>query len=196
MPLVPAWAADNPGERTLLVPDVIVIGDGPGGLSAALFLAKNGKDVVVFGQDKTAMHWAMLHNYLGIPQVHGSEFQRIARQQVIDHGGRIEDQRVESVRALNEGEVAPMSATALLGNMKLLVPMKGNIDLAAEKARLNRQRQKLDAELTKSRQKLKNANFVNNAPAAVVTMETERAAEFSRQLEQLDEQLARLDAVG
>ena len=48
------------------MPDVIVIGDGPGGLSAALFLAKNGKEVVVYGQDKTAMHWAMLHNYLGI----------------------------------------------------------------------------------------------------------------------------------
>lgn len=83
--------------------DVIIIGDGPGGLSAALFLAKNGKDVVVFGQDKTAMHWAMLHNYLGIPKLHGSEFQRIARQQVIDHGGRIEDQRVESVRAVDGG---------------------------------------------------------------------------------------------
>jgi flavin-dependent dehydrogenase len=40
------------------MPDVIVIGDGPGGLSAALFLAKNKMDVVVFGEDKTAMHWA------------------------------------------------------------------------------------------------------------------------------------------
>lgn len=79
------------------MPDVIVIGDGPGGLSAALFLAKNGKDVVVFGQDKTAMHWAMLHNYLGIPQVHGSEFQKTARAQVTDKGGTIRDERIESV---------------------------------------------------------------------------------------------------
>lgn len=83
--------------------DVIVIGDGPGGLSAALFLAKNGKDVVVFGQDKTAMHWAMLYNYLGIPEIHGSEFQKIGRQQVTGHGGRIEDQRVESVSAAPGG---------------------------------------------------------------------------------------------
>lgn len=80
------------------MPDVIVIGDGPGGLSAALFLAKNGKDVVVFGQDKTAMHWAMLNNYLGVAQIHGSEFQKVARQQVTDHGGKLELARVESVQ--------------------------------------------------------------------------------------------------
>ena len=45
----------------------IVIGDGPAGLSAALFLAKNGVETTVFGQDNTAMHYAELHNYLGIP---------------------------------------------------------------------------------------------------------------------------------
>ncbi|MCX4247141.1 NAD(P)/FAD-dependent oxidoreductase [Paraliomyxa miuraensis] len=83
--------------------DVIVIGDGPGGLSAALFLAKSGKDVVVFGQDKTAMHWAMLYNYLGIPEIHGSEFQKIGRQQVLHYGGKIEDQRVESVTKVEGG---------------------------------------------------------------------------------------------
>ena len=79
------------------MPDVIVIGDGPGGLSAALFLAKNGKDVLVFGQDKTAMHWALVKNYLGLPEIHGSEFQKVARGQVADKGGTIRDERVESI---------------------------------------------------------------------------------------------------
>jgi thioredoxin reductase (NADPH) len=79
------------------MPDVIVIGDGPGGLSAALFLARGGKDVVVFGQDKTAMHWALLHNYLGLPEIHGSEFQKTARQQVAGHGGKLRDERVETI---------------------------------------------------------------------------------------------------
>jgi thioredoxin reductase len=55
------------------MPDVIVIGDGPGGLSAALFLAKNKLDVVVFGQDKTAMNYALLRNYLGIPEILGPD---------------------------------------------------------------------------------------------------------------------------
>lgn len=85
------------------MPDVIVIGDGPGGLSAALFLAKNGKDVVVFGKDNTAMHWALVSNYLGIPEMHGTAFQKIARAQVTDKGGTIRDERVESVAKAKDG---------------------------------------------------------------------------------------------
>lgn len=85
------------------MPDVIVIGDGPGGLSAALFLAKNGKSVVVFGQDKTAMHWALLENYLGLPSIHGSEFQKIAREQAATKGAVLRDERVETVAAAESG---------------------------------------------------------------------------------------------
>jgi len=83
--------------------DVIVIGDGPGGLSAALFLAKNGMDVVVYGQDKTAMHAALLKNYLGIEKMTGSDFQKVARKQAADVGAKLEDARVESVEKTGDG---------------------------------------------------------------------------------------------
>ncbi len=83
--------------------DVVIIGDGPGGLSAALFLAKNGLRAVVYGQDKTAMHWAQLKNYLGLPELAGTEFQKIAREQVAAWGGSIEDRHVESVSQENAG---------------------------------------------------------------------------------------------
>jgi thioredoxin reductase (NADPH) len=85
------------------MPEVIVIGDGPGGLSAALFLAKNKLDVVVFGEDKTAMNYAQLKNYLGIPEVSGTEFQQIARKQVADVGGRLRDEKVQSVAPAPDG---------------------------------------------------------------------------------------------
>ncbi|HET9934122.1 MAG TPA: FAD-dependent oxidoreductase [Polyangiaceae bacterium] len=86
---------------------VIVVGDGPGGLSAALFLAKNGQDVTVYGQDKTAMHWALLKNYLGLPEIKGSDFQSVARAQVEALGARLVDARVESVKKVGEAfEVA------------------------------------------------------------------------------------------
>lgn len=85
------------------MPDIIVIGDGPGGLSAALFAAKNGLEVVVFGQDNTAMHAALLFNYLGIEKIAGSDFQRIARKQVTDQGGTIRGERVETLERTVEG---------------------------------------------------------------------------------------------
>ena len=76
---------------------VIVVGDGPGGLSAALFLAKNGHEVTVFGQDKTAMNYAYLHNYLGLPEIAGTDFQRIARDQAEGLGAVLRDEEVTSI---------------------------------------------------------------------------------------------------
>lgn len=84
------------------MPDVIVIGDGPGGLSAALFLAKNKLDVVVFGGDQTAMHYAMLRNYLGVPEMTGTQFQAIATKQVSDFGARLRMEHVEKVAAAGD----------------------------------------------------------------------------------------------
>ena len=77
--------------------DVAIIGDGPGGLSAALFLAKNGLTTVVYGQDKTAMHWALLRNYLGLGEITGTDFQKQAREQVTTFGARIKDRHVDGV---------------------------------------------------------------------------------------------------
>ncbi|MDP9022928.1 MAG: FAD-dependent oxidoreductase [Actinomycetota bacterium] len=76
---------------------VVVVGDGPAGLSAALFLAKNGQDVVVFAQDETAMHYAYLYNYLGIEEIAGTEFQGIARRQVERFGARLREDEVASI---------------------------------------------------------------------------------------------------
>jgi len=89
---------------------VIVVGDGPGGLSAALFLAKGGLDVTVYGQDKTAMHWAQVKNYLGIPEIHGSEFQRIARLQVSGLGAKLVSARVESLSKSGDGFEATLES--------------------------------------------------------------------------------------
>jgi valyl-tRNA synthetase len=103
--------------------------------------------------------------------------------------------RVASVAILAPNEDVPASATALLGNMRIQVPMAGLIDVDAERARLTKQREKVAADLAKSTSKLSNDKFVNNAPEKVVTQERERVAEFEQQIAQLDEQLKRLDAL-
>ncbi len=69
--------------------DVLIVGDGPGGLSAALFLAKNGLSVTVIGKDETLMHKALLYNYLGIPKITGSDLMAAARTQVEGFGAKV-----------------------------------------------------------------------------------------------------------
>lgn len=76
----------------------IVVGDGPGGLGAALFLAKSGNEVVVYGMDETAMHHALLTNYLGITEISGSDFQAVGRRQVESFGGTIVEALVVEVQ--------------------------------------------------------------------------------------------------
>ncbi len=75
----------------------VVIGDGPAGLSAALLLAKNDVVTVVLGQDDTAMHYAHLHNYLGVEDLGGTDFQRIARGQVTAVGATLRDDEATEV---------------------------------------------------------------------------------------------------
>ena len=76
---------------------VLIVGDGPGGLSAALFLAKKGHDVTVIGKNETAMHWAHLYNYLGIPSIGGTAFQEQARAQAASHGATLVDGTVTAL---------------------------------------------------------------------------------------------------
>jgi valyl-tRNA synthetase len=101
--------------------------------------------------------------------------------------------RVESVTVLGDGEEAPNSATALIGDMRLLVPMQGLIDVNAEKLRLGKLADRASADLAKSNAKLGNSNFVSNAPEAVVRQERDRVVEFESQLAQIREQLEKLD---
>ena len=104
--------------------------------------------------------------------------------------------RVESVTRLAQGDEPPASAMALLDDLRLLVPMKGLIDVDAERKRLGKQMGKVQADLDRARAKLDNPNFVSNAPADVVTQEKQRAADFERQIAQLGEQLEKLDELG
>ncbi len=101
--------------------------------------------------------------------------------------------RVESVTVLGADEKPPTAATALLGDMRLLVPMKGLIDVDAERTRLTKQQEKVKADLDRSSNKLNNKNFVNNAPPEVVIQEQERIAEFEKTIGQLTEQIQKLD---
>jgi valyl-tRNA synthetase len=99
---------------------------------------------------------------------------------------------VGSATPLAHGEAPPQAAAALLGDLRILVPMAGLIDVEAELTRLDKRIVKVRQELGKAEGKLGNANFVQNAPPAVVAQEEHRVAERKRELAQLEEQRERV----
>ncbi|QMV62331.1 valine--tRNA ligase [Pseudomonas berkeleyensis] len=96
--------------------------------------------------------------------------------------------KLESVRVLAAGEEAPMSATALVGEMQVLVPMAGLIDKDAELARLDKEITRLQGEVQRVGGKLANEGFVAKAPAEVLEKERAKLAEAEQALAKLVEQ--------
>ena len=103
---------------------------------------------------------------------------------------------LESVKALGPGDAAPEAATAILGDLTLLVPMAGLIDPKAEIERLNKRIAKNDSDLGKLKAKLGNENFVRNAPPDVVAADRARMAELEAQNASLGQQLDKVRRLG
>jgi valyl-tRNA synthetase len=99
---------------------------------------------------------------------------------------------LESITPLATGASAPQSATALMGELTILVPMAGLIDADAEIERLAKKIEKTRLDRDKIAKKLSNENFVKNAPPDVVAQDRERIVEFERTLASLETQLARV----
>ncbi|MEA2080363.1 MAG: valine--tRNA ligase, partial [Pseudomonadota bacterium] len=90
---------------------------------------------------------------------------------------------------------APESATALIGDMKLLIPMAGLIDKQAEQIRLNKDLDRKRSELERIEKKLGNPDFVGKAPAAVVEKENSKAEDLRSAIDQLAGQLRKIAAL-
>ena len=100
--------------------------------------------------------------------------------------------RPAAVRWLEPGEEAPEAATALVGSLRVLVPLAGLVDREAELERLDRKLEKTAAAVAALERKLGNENFAARAPAAVVEKERARLAAQQAARAQLAEQRARI----
>tara|TARA_B110000858_G_scaffold123333_1_gene140647 strand:+ start:35221 stop:37995 length:2775 start_codon:yes stop_codon:yes gene_type:complete len=97
--------------------------------------------------------------------------------------------KLESIQWLNPDEEVPAAATQLYGDIEILVPMAGLIDVDAERARLEKEIAKLDTGMKAVSGKLNNKKFMDNAPEAVVAKERAKAEQMSAALTALQEKL-------
>jgi valyl-tRNA synthetase len=103
--------------------------------------------------------------------------------------------RAESISWIEKGQEAPESATALIGHMKVLIPLGSLIDKQAELERLGKEMDKLEKELSKAKTKLANPDFVARAPKNVVEQENQRVQQFETALTNLSRQRSKVEAL-
>ena len=96
--------------------------------------------------------------------------------------------KLSDIRFLSPDETAPVASTSLVGDLEILVPMAGLIDKDAELARLSKEIDKLENDLSRIQGKLSNSSFVDKAPAQVVAKERDKLAGQQQALERLQQQ--------
>ncbi len=103
---------------------------------------------------------------------------------------------VTRVTLVDDESAVPPASMALIEGRSIYIPLSELIDdVDAELTRMEKRKLKTQQELSKFRAKLANANFVANAPAEVVAQERQRVADFTRDLQQLDDQMKRVAAL-
>ncbi|VAW46127.1 Valyl-tRNA synthetase, partial [hydrothermal vent metagenome] len=103
--------------------------------------------------------------------------------------------KLASIDVLDPNETAPESAVALVGEMKVLIPIAGLIDKDAELARLSKEMGKLQNEIKRLSGKLNNQGFVAKAPEAVVAKEREKLAGYQTALNNLETQYEKIQQI-
>ena len=100
--------------------------------------------------------------------------------------------RFESITVLNEGEHAPESATALVGNLRVLVPLGSFIDAGAEIKRLNKDLDKTQMGIDRVNRRLNNSAFTDKAPRAIIEKAEQQLAGLESAKSVLLEQIERM----
>ncbi|MFI3122261.1 MAG: valine--tRNA ligase [Methylococcaceae bacterium] len=103
--------------------------------------------------------------------------------------------KLESIIWLNSTESAPESAMALVGDLRILIPMAGLIDKEAELARLDKEIQKINNDLPRIEGKLNNPAFVDKAPPEVIDKEKAKLADLRSTLNNLEQQQHKIRAL-
>ena len=100
--------------------------------------------------------------------------------------------KLDSIELIEANKEEPESAIALVGEMKILIPLAGLIDKDAEIDRLNKEIDKLIKLKAQFSGKLNNKKFTSGAPEAVVKKEQDKLATVEKALQDMESQLEKI----
>ncbi|MDC1026168.1 valine--tRNA ligase [Candidatus Thioglobus sp.] len=100
--------------------------------------------------------------------------------------------KLDSIELIEADKEEPESAIALVGEMKILIPLAGLIDKDAEKDRLNKEIDKLIKLKAQFSGKLNNKKFISGAPEAIVKKEQDKLATAEKALKDMESQLEKI----
>jgi len=103
--------------------------------------------------------------------------------------------KIENVTWVETGETTEEAATAIAGELEILIPLKGLIDKNEESQRLNKEIAKLEKDVAKFSAKLQNPKFIDKAPDDVVAKERLKLGETEAVLDKLKSQLEKIGAL-
>jgi valyl-tRNA synthetase len=103
--------------------------------------------------------------------------------------------KLQNIEHLAVDDKGPASATALVGEMEVMIPMAGLIDKDAELARISKALDKINKDFARTDGKLKNENFVSKAPEAVIDKEKAKLADYQLQIDKLLEQRQTIESL-
>ena len=103
--------------------------------------------------------------------------------------------KLENIKQLSGIDLAPESATALVGEMKILIPLAGIVDKEQEILRLNKEIEKLIKHQQQYSGKLNNRKFISGAPKEVVEKEQSKLSSVEKALGDLELQLNKISSL-
>ncbi|OMF37241.1 pyridine nucleotide-disulfide oxidoreductase [Paenibacillus sp. FSL H8-0548] len=83
--------------------DIIIIGAGPAGASAAIFTAKAGKKTLVFENNKGMTKRAWFENHYGVLEIGGPDLVDTGKKQAEKFGAEIKEETVQNIEAVTGG---------------------------------------------------------------------------------------------
>jgi thioredoxin reductase (NADPH) len=83
--------------------DVLIVGAGPTGASAALFTAKAGKKTLVIDNDKSVTKRAWIENHYGVAEITGPDLVEIGKKQASKFGAEIVTATVSTISKIESG---------------------------------------------------------------------------------------------